>query len=106
MRKRSGCMVVLVVGLVGGLGLAAGCQEETKPRGGYFATRYDRGLNVDSDSPSVPERSVMSAGATTGNLPDGTNAPRPAGLRDDDTPNAQSPAAARVLRSTTRPTAR
>lgn len=72
--------------------LAVGCQESTAPANGYFATRSDRGMNIDSDSPSVPERSGAGLGAASGNEPQGSNAPLPAALRETAPPPA-SPAA-------------
>ena len=75
--------------------MAVGCQESTAPANGYFATKSDRGMNMDSDSPSVPERSGVGLGAGAGNEPQGSNAPVPAALRET-APPPSSPAADRA----------
>lgn len=52
--------------------IVGGCQEPTKPASGYFYTQRDRGQNIDSDSPSVPDTSGQVPGRPTGLGPDGS----------------------------------
>lgn len=70
-----------LLGVVGALWGVGGCQEPTKPRGGYMGVRSDRGLNIDSESPSIPEVGGAGMGMGPGSDPQGENAPRPAGAR-------------------------
>lgn len=74
-----------------GIAMVSGCTDagSTAPANGYHAMRSDRGLNLDTDSPSAPMRDATGLGGTHSNLPQGANAPEAAAMREATAPATQ-----------------
>lgn len=64
----------------------AGCGYDQRTSNGYYTARPDRGTNIDSDSPGIPERTTFTEGDNPATEDSTGNTPVPAALREPASP--------------------